>query len=189
VGGLHPSLPYSYYLDLLTALKNRFPGIHLKAWTMVEIDWFARVGKKSVEEVIDDLKSAGLDSCPGGGAEIFAKRVRDIICTDKISGERFLEVSRLCHERGLKTNVTMLRTPRRRGGSTVSWDHELQDETNGFASCRLHPDEPSPAPTRRLHGFGSSPWRASCSTPRPSSYWIESANLRLQLLPATSSAR
>lgn len=147
VGGLHPSLPYSYYLDLLTALKDRFPGIHLKAWTMVEIDWFARVGKKSVEEVIDDLKAAGLDSCPGGGAEIFAKRVRDIICTDKISGERFLEVSRLCHERGLKTNVTMLyghvETLEERVDHLVRI-RELQDETQGFLGfipLAFHPDE------------------------------------------------
>src|SRR5262249_9056900 len=97
VGGLHPTLPYEWYLDLLRTLKSRFPAVHLKAWTMVEVDWIARVGKKPLDTAILDLKAAGMDSCPGGGAEIFAKRVRDVICTDKISGERWLDVARRCH--------------------------------------------------------------------------------------------
>ena len=147
VGGLHPSLPYSYYGDLLRALKTRFPGVHLKAWTMVEIDWFARVGKKDAVEVIRDLKEAGLDSCPGGGAEIFAPRVRDIICTDKISGDRFLELSRLCHENGVRTNITMLyghvETVEERVDHLVR-TRNLQDETGGFLGfipLAFHPDE------------------------------------------------
>ncbi|MEO6326870.1 MAG: radical SAM protein, partial [Thermoanaerobaculia bacterium] len=147
VGGLHPSLPYSYYTDLLRALKTRFPGVHLKAWTMVEIDWFARVGKKDVVEVIRDLKEAGLDSCPGGGAEIFAPRVRDIICTDKISGDRFLELARLCHLEGVRTNITMLyghvETDEERVDHLVR-TRELQDETQGFLGfipLAFHPDE------------------------------------------------
>jgi len=147
VGGLHPSLPYSWYLDLLRALKARFPGVHLKAWTMVELDWIARVGKRDVVDVIGDLKAAGMDSCPGGGAEIFEKRVRDVICRDKISGERWLEIARLCHENGVKTNVTMLY------GSVETLedrvDHlvrirELQDETGGFLGfipLAFHPEE------------------------------------------------
>jgi len=147
VGGLHPSLPYAYYSDLLRALKDRFPGVHLKAWTMVEIDWFARVGKKDVVEVIRDLKAAGLDSCPGGGAEIFAKRARDLICTNKISGERWLEVARLCHRENVPTNVTMLYGHVETNAERV--DHlvrirELQDETGGFLGLiplAFHPDE------------------------------------------------
>jgi len=147
VGGLHPSLPYSWYLDLCRALKARFPGVHLKAWTMVELDWFGRVGKKDVGEVIRDLKAAGMDSCPGGGAEIFAKKVRDVICRDKITGERWLEVARLCHENGVKTNVTMLYGHVESDADRV--DHlvrirELQDETGGFLGfipLAFHPEE------------------------------------------------
>ena len=147
VGGLHPSLPYSWYLDLLRALKARFPGVHLKAWTMVELDWIARVGKRDVVDVIRDLKAAGMDSCPGGGAEIFEKRVRDVICRDKISGERWLEVARLCHENGVRTNVTMLYGSVETAEDRV--DHlvrirELQDETGGFLGfipLAFHPEE------------------------------------------------
>jgi len=147
VGGLHPSLPYSFYPDLMRALKARFPGVHLKAWTMVELDWFARVGKKDVGEVIRELREAGMDSCPGGGAEIFARRVRDVICRDKISGERWLEVARLCHQNGVKTNVTMLYGHNESAADRV--DHlvrirELQDETGGFLGfipLAFHPEE------------------------------------------------
>ena len=147
VGGLHPSLPYSWYLDLLRALKTRFPGVHLKAWTMVEVDWIARIAKKDVVTVIHELKAAGMDSCPGGGAEIFEKRVRDVICRDKISGERWLEVARLCHENGVKTNVTMLygsvETVRDRVDHLVRI-RELQDVTRGFLGfipLAFHPEE------------------------------------------------
>ncbi|MFI5180420.1 MAG: aminofutalosine synthase MqnE [Thermoanaerobaculia bacterium] len=147
VGGLHPSLPYSWYPDLCRALKSRFPGVHLKAWTMVELDWFARVGKKDVVEVIRDLVAAGMDSCPGGGAEIFEKKVRDVICRDKISGERWLEVARLCHLEGVKTNVTMLYGHVESLEDRV--DHlvrirELQDQTKGFLGfipLAFHPEE------------------------------------------------
>jgi len=147
VGGLHPSLPYSWYVDLCRTLKSRFPGVHLKAWTMVELDWFARVGKKDVVEVIRDLKEAGMDSCPGGGAEIFERKVRDVICRDKISGERWLEVARLCHLEGVKTNVTMLYGHVESVEDRV--DHlvrirDLQDETGGFLGfipLAFHPEE------------------------------------------------
>jgi aminodeoxyfutalosine synthase len=135
VGGLHPTWPFAYYTDLLRALKARFPGVHLKAWTMVEIDWIARIGGRSIEETIAQLKAAGLDSCPGGGAEIFAPRVRDIICKNKISGERWLEVARACHVQGVSTNATMLYGHVETAEERV--DHllalrRLQDETGGF---------------------------------------------------------
>jgi aminodeoxyfutalosine synthase len=147
VGGLHPSLPYSWYLDLLRALKARFPGVHLKAWTMVEVDWIARIAKRDVVTVIRELKDAGMESCPGGGAEIFEKRVRDVICRDKISGERWLELARLCHENGVETNVTMLYGSVETIEDRV--DHlvrirTLQDETGGFLGfipLAFHPDE------------------------------------------------
>jgi len=146
VGGLHPTLPYSYYLDLMKALRERFPGVHLKAWTMVELDWIARVGKKTVAETIAELKAAGMDSCPGGGAEILEKRVRDVICTNKITGEEWLAIARECHRQGVKTNVTMLYGSVETHADRV--DHlirirELQDETRGFLGfipLAFHPE-------------------------------------------------
>jgi aminodeoxyfutalosine synthase len=146
VGGLHPYWPFEYYTGLLSALKRAFPGVHLKAWTMVEIDWIARVGKKSLEETILELKAAGLDSCPGGGAEIFERRVRDVICKNKISGERWLEVAKACHENGIKTNATMLYGSVETIEDRV--DHldrlrKLQDETGGFTGLiplAFHPE-------------------------------------------------
>jgi aminodeoxyfutalosine synthase len=108
VGGLHPTWPFDYYTGLLRALKARFPGVHCKAFTMVEIDWIARVGRRSIPETIAELKAAGMDSCPGGGAEIFERRVRDVICKNKISGEEWLDIARECHRQGVRTNATML---------------------------------------------------------------------------------
>ena len=108
VGGLHPTWPFDYYTGLLRALKERFPSVHLKAFTMVELDWIARVGKKSIPETIRELREAGMDSCPGGGAEIFERRVRDVICKNKISGEEWLAISRECHLQGVRTNATIL---------------------------------------------------------------------------------
>src|SRR6202020_3489954 len=90
VGGLHADLPFQYYLDLLSGLKERFPQVHLKAFTMVEIAFFARIGKTPRREVLLKLKGAGLDSLPGGGAEIFSDRVRHIICDHKIDGDDWL---------------------------------------------------------------------------------------------------
>ena len=135
VGGLHPQLPFDYYMELLKRLKQRFPEVHLKAFTMVEIQWLARRGQKSVPETIEMLKEAGLGSCPGGGAEIFAKRVRDIICTHKMTGEEWLDTTRLVHQAGLRSNATMLYGHVETDAERV--DHlmqlrELQDETGGF---------------------------------------------------------
>ena len=135
VGGLHPTLPFEYYVDLLRALKERFPGVHLKAFTMVEIEWLARRARRSVPETIELLKEAGLGSCPGGGAEIFARRVRDIICTDKITGEEWLDIARMVHQAGVRSNATMLYGHVETDEERV--DHllrlrELQDETGGF---------------------------------------------------------
>ena len=146
VGGLHPYWPFDYYTGLLSALKREFPAVHLKAWTMVEIDWIARVGKKPLRDTILELKAAGLESCPGGGAEIFERRVRDVICKNKISGERWLEVARACHELGVPTNATMLYGSVETVEDRV--DHldrlrRLQDETGGFTALiplAFHPD-------------------------------------------------
>jgi aminodeoxyfutalosine synthase len=108
VGGLNTKLPFSYFTDLLSSLKKHYPQLHLKAWTMVELDHFARFYKMSDEEVIERLKAAGMDSCPGGGAEIFREPTRSSICAHKTDAGRWLELSGKCHAAGLKTNATML---------------------------------------------------------------------------------
>lgn len=146
VGGLHPTLPFSYYTDLLRALKAAYPGVHLKAFTMVEIDWFARLAKKPLDETIRLLKEAGMDSCPGGGAEIFAKRAHDLIARNKMSGDRWLAVARACHLEGVRTNATMLyghvETPAERIDHLLRL-RALQDETGGFqciVPLSFHPE-------------------------------------------------
>ena len=137
VGGLHPDLPFDFYLEMLASIKADNPALHIKAFTAVEIDYFARISGQSVEAVIDELKKAGLESLPGGGAEIFAEDVRELICPEKISGKRWLEVTEKVHRAGLKSNATML------FGHLESYedriDHldrlrRLQDRTGGFQS-------------------------------------------------------
>lgn len=137
VGGLHPRLPFSFYLDMLRTIKAVSPQLHIKAFTAVEIDYFSRISKKSVVEVIQALREAGLGSMPGGGAEILDKQVRDKICPEKISGERWLEVIEQVHNTGLKSNATMLFGHLENYTDRV--DHmrllrELQDRTGGFQS-------------------------------------------------------
>lgn len=135
VGGLHPDLPFQYYLDMLAGLKQRLPHIHLKAFTAVEVDFFADLEKITIEETLQRLKSAGLDSMPGGGAEIFAERVREIICKGKISGQRWLDIVRVAHRMGLHSNATMLyghvETYEERVEHLLAL-RDLQDETGGF---------------------------------------------------------
>ena len=135
VGGLHPRLPFDYYSSLLRELKQNFPDMHLKAFTMVELDHLTRVCRLTDEQVIDGLIEAGLDSCPGGGAEIFRDPTRSQICAHKTSGERWLELSEKVHRRGIRTNATMLYGHIETFEDRV--DHlmrlrELQDRTNGF---------------------------------------------------------
>lgn len=108
VGGLNTRLPFSYYTDLLAALKKSHPQLHLKAFTMVELDFFAKFYKLSDEEMIQKLREAGMDSCPGGGAEVFAEATRQKICTHKTNGQRWLELAGKVHQAGLKTNATIL---------------------------------------------------------------------------------
>ena len=109
VGGLHPDLPFQYFLDLVSGLKQRFPQVHLKGFTMVEIAFFAKLNKLTIREVLLKLKAAGLDSMPGGGAEIFAERVRAIICDHKIDGNEWLDVAREAHLLGIRSNATIER--------------------------------------------------------------------------------
>ena len=135
VGGLHPRLQFDYYSSLLSELKKHFPDMHLKAFTMVEIDHLTRICRMSDEEVISGLIAAGLDSCPGGGAEILREPTRSLICAHKTSGERWLELSEKVHKNGIKTNATMLYGHLESNEDRV--DHliklrELQDKTGGF---------------------------------------------------------
>src|SRR5580698_6291040 len=94
VGGLHPDLPLEYFLDLVRGLKQRFPLVHIKAFTMVEVAFLARRAKLTIPETLEKMKESGVDSMPGGGAEIFADRVRHIICDHKIDGDEWLETAR-----------------------------------------------------------------------------------------------
>jgi aminodeoxyfutalosine synthase len=146
VGGLHPDLPFQYFLDMVSGLKERFPQVHLKAFTMVEIAFFAKLYKMSIRGVLVKLKEAGVDSMPGGGAEIFSERVRAIICDHKIDGNEWLDVARIAHEVGLKSNATMLYGHIENDEDRV--DHlmklrKLQDDTKGFQTfiaLSFHPD-------------------------------------------------
>src|SRR6266436_1406027 len=107
-GGLNTKLPFSYFTELLSSLKCQYPQLHLKAFTMVEFDHFAHFYKMSDEDVIQKLIEAGLDSCPGGGAEIFREPTRSMICAHKCDANRWLELAGKVHAAGLKTNATML---------------------------------------------------------------------------------
>jgi aminodeoxyfutalosine synthase len=146
VGGLHPDLPFEYFLEMISGLKQRCPDVHLKAFTMVEVHYFARIAKLSLEETLRKMKEAGVDSCPGGGAEIFHPRVRRIICDHKVSGQMWLSTARKAHEAGLRSNATMLyghvETEEERSDHLIRL-RELQDETHGFVAfipLAFHPE-------------------------------------------------
>jgi aminodeoxyfutalosine synthase len=135
VGGLHPDLPFEFYEEMLRAVRRAAPGLHIKAFTAVEIDYFGRISGLPVEQVLERLKEAGLGSMPGGGAEILVEEVRQRICPEKITGARWLEIIRLAHQAGLKTNATMLyghvETYNDRVGH-MALLRDLQDDTGGF---------------------------------------------------------
>lgn len=135
VGGCHPSLPLDYYTGLLSSLRKRFPGVHLQAFTAVEVAHIARVAGVSVRECLERLRAAGLGSLPGGGAEVFSPRVRAALCPSKLSGKEWLEVMRIAHSLGLRSNCTLLYGHIEEPEEVV--DHllrlrALQDETGGF---------------------------------------------------------
>ena len=146
VGGLHPQLTLDWYCEMLRGLKQRFPQVHLKAFTMVEIAYLARRDKVTIGETLERLRDAGMDSLPGGGAEIFNEPVRRIICDHKIDGSEWIETARTAHQLGLRSNCTMLYGHIENEQDRV--DHlirlrELQDETHGFVTfipLAFHPD-------------------------------------------------
>ena len=165
VNGLHPDLPFAYYTEMLRGLKSIRPGVHLKCFTAVEIAFFSDIYKMSDREVLERLREAGLDSLPGGGAEIFAPRVRKKISHDKADADRYLAIHKLAHEMGMRTNVTMLYGHIETSEERV--DHmlrarALQDETGGFQAfipLAFHPDNnqmrklppPTASDTLRVH--------------------------------------
>ncbi len=137
VSGLHPDLPFDYYLEVISCLKNVMPEVHIQAFTAVEIDYFAKIAGLSIKEVLAQLQKAGLGSLPGGGAEILTSRVREAVCSKKATSEEWLEVMRTAHDLGIKSNATMLY-----GHVETVYERiehllrlrELQDETGGFQS-------------------------------------------------------
>jgi aminodeoxyfutalosine synthase len=159
VGGLHPELTLDWYCEMLRGLKARFPQVHLKAFTMVEIAYLARRTRVSTREVLQRLKDAGVESLPGGGAEIFSERVRRIICDHKITGGEWIEVARTAHRMGLKSNCTMLYGHLENEEDRV--DHllelrALQDETGGlvaFVPLAFHPGNTPLAHVPSTTGF------------------------------------
>ncbi len=159
VGGLHPDLPFEYFLDLVSGLKERFPQVHIKAFTMVEVAFLAKRAKLSIPEALERMKAAGVDSCPGGGAEIFADRVRHIICDHKIDGSEWLNTARMVHKAGLRSNATMLYGHIENEEDRV--DHMLklravQDETGGFQTfipLAFHPENTPLGHLPRTTGF------------------------------------
>jgi aminodeoxyfutalosine synthase len=183
VNGLHPDLPFDYYTALLRGFKQIRPGVHLKCFTAVEIAFFADLYGMTDEQVLRALMAAGLDSLPGGGAEIFAERVRKKICDDKCGTERYLEIHRTAHRLGMRSNVTMLYGHIETAAERV--DHmirarALQDETGGFQAfipLAFHPDNnqmrklpaPSAADTLRVHAVS----RLVCDNiPHVKAFWI-----------------
>ncbi len=146
VGGLHHQMKYEWYRRIVEILHQAYPRLHLKAWTGVELDWFCRQTGMSIREVLEDLKSVGLGSLPGGGAEIFHPEVRDQICEHKADAGRWIDIHRTAHQLGLRSNATMLYGHLENAFHRV--DHlvrlrELQDETGGFQTfipLAFHPD-------------------------------------------------
>lgn len=146
VGGCHPDLRLEYYEDMLRRVRRILPHLKITAFTAVEIDHFAASEGISISEVLRRLQNVGLDALPGGGAEIFAERVRRQICEKKLSGERWLEIHEAAHKMGIRTNATMLyghiETVEERIDHFLAL-RELQDRTGGFLTfipLAFHPN-------------------------------------------------
>ncbi len=160
VGGVNPKLPYSYYLEVLQAMKEARPAAHLKAFTMIELAQIQRVAKKPLEEVLADLKEAGLESLPGGGAEVFSERVHETLFWTKGDSDDWLRIAATAHKAGLLTNATMLYGHVENKEEKVyhlTRLREVQDETGGFLAyipLSFHPERTEidhlPGPTGAL---------------------------------------
>ncbi len=160
VGGVNPKLPYQYYLDLMRAMKAARPEAHLKAFTMIEMAQIQRVARKPMEEVFADLREAGLESLPGGGAEVFSDRVQEDLFWTKADSEDWLAIAAAAHRSGLPTNATMLYGHVENTEEKVyhlARLREVQDETGGFLCyipLSFHPERTEidhlPGPTGQL---------------------------------------
>ncbi len=135
VGGVHPKMNMAYFIELIQKIKKHRPGLHVKAFTAVELDYMFRKAKLTTEEGLKQLKDAGLESLPGGGAEIFHPEIREQIAADKVNGEGWLEIHETAHQLGMHSNATMLY------GHIEKYEHRidhmsklrrLQDRTKGF---------------------------------------------------------
>jgi aminodeoxyfutalosine synthase len=158
VGGVHPKMDMYYFMDLLKKIKAHRPDLHIKGFTAVELDYMFRKAKVSIEEGMRLMHAAGLDSLPGGGAEIFAPEIREQICNDKVDGAGWLHIHKTAHQLGMHTNATMLY------GHVEKYEHRidhmeqlrrLQDETGGFNTFiplkfRNHDNEMSHVPESTL---------------------------------------
>lgn len=183
VGGVHPELDLAWYEEMLRGLRERFPRAHLKAFTAIEIGWFAKREKISIEEVLTRLRDAGLGSLPGGGAEIFHTEVREVICDGKLDAEEWLEVHRVAHRMGIESNCTMLYGHVEKPHHKV--DHlmrlrTLQDEApgfNAFVPLAYHPENNYMG--LRYHTTGSEDLRHIAAArlvldnvPHVKAYWV-----------------
>lgn len=158
VGGIHPDLPYSYYLEMLRAIKEERPGVHIQGFTCVEISHLAELSGQSVADTLGELMAAGLDSIPGGGAEVFSPRIRQLTCEKKLSGQGWLEVAETAHSLGLRSNATMLyghlETIEERV-EHLTMLRQAQDRTGGFLTfipLAFHPRNTELANLTRTSG-------------------------------------
>ncbi len=145
MGGLHPKLPFSYYTDMCRAIKTRCPDLHIKAFTAIEIVHFARIARprQTISEVLSALRDAGLDSLPGGGAEIFDDRVHDEAFKNKVGEKHWFDVHRAAHELGIPSNATMLYGHVESGAERITHliklrehqDESLRDRQAAFNCC------------------------------------------------------
>src|SRR5690349_22244142 len=156
VGGLHHQLPYEWYLNVIRIIHQAQPRLHLKAYTAVEWDWFARLTGRPTRDLLAEFKEAGLGSLPGGGAEIFHPEVRPKICEHKADADEWLRIHREAHELGLRSNATMLyghiEQPRHRIDHLIHL-RNLQDRTGGFQTfipLAFHPDNTKLAETEHI---------------------------------------
>ncbi len=158
VGGLHPDLPYSYYIEALQGIKSVRPDVHIQAFTCVEIAHLAEVSNQPVEATLKDLMDAGLGSIPGGGAEVFSPRIRERTCEKKLSGQGWLDVAKTAHSLGLRSNATMLYGHIETLAERI--DHldalrRIQDETGGFLTfipLAFHPKNTEMSDLSRTSG-------------------------------------
>jgi aminodeoxyfutalosine synthase len=153
VGGIHPGLPYEYYPELLATIRAERPNLHIKAFTMIELDAMAQLAGKPLELVLADLRAAGLGSCPGGGAEVLSLRVHRKLYREKLPPERWIEACKAVHRAGLHTNATMLfghiETIEERLDHLLAI-RAIQDETRGFLQFIPLVFHPENTPLQRL---------------------------------------